>query len=252
MRQRLLAGGIALALALAGGGFAYATLTGGGSPSPSPTPQPTLPSTVPPSPTAAVACGAKVPASADAAPQRANEFTRPPPLTIQKQATYVATMETSCGTIKIELDAAEAPNTVNSIVFLAQRHFYDGVTFHRIARDFVIQGGDPTGTGNGGPGYTTVDKPPASAQYPVGAVAMAKTQTDPAGTAGSQFFIVTSASAQSALAPGGVGQYAIVGHVVSGLKVVKKIGALPIKNNASDGPPTKSVYIEKFSVTKTT
>jgi len=169
-------------------------------------------------------------------------------MAIDTRKRYVATMRTSCGTITIALDAKHAPNTVNSIVFLAGRHYFDGSFFHRISRGFVIQGGDPLGTGTGGPGYSTVDKPLPGAKYPVGTVAMAKTTSDPPGTAGSQFFIVTSASAQSALAPRGAGQYAIVGHVTSGMSVVQRIAALPIQNNASDGAPAQKIYIEKVSI----
>jgi cyclophilin family peptidyl-prolyl cis-trans isomerase len=169
-------------------------------------------------------------------------------MTINKKRHYVATFETSCGTFKVRFDPKTAPNTVNSLVFLIQHHFYDGLRFHRIARNFVIQGGDPSGNGSGGPGYSTVDPPPANAQYPVGTVAMAKTQNDPAGTAGSQFFIVTGSSAQSALAPGGTGQYAIVGRVVKGIDVVQKIAALPIAQNQQDGPPAQKVYMIKVTV----
>ncbi len=169
-------------------------------------------------------------------------------MTIDTSATYIATMDTSCGTIKIELDPKTAPNTVNSIVFLARQNFYDGSTFHRIARNFVIQGGDPTGTGSGGPGYTTVDTPPADAKYPIGTVAMAKTGSEPAGAAGSQFFMVTSPSAQGALAPSGTGLYAIVGKVVSGMDVVNKISQLPIQGGGSDGPPAKTVYIDSVTI----
>ena len=117
--------------------------------------------------------------------------------TISRKKTYEASFDTSCGTFVVKFDQKDAPNTVNSLVFLIEHHFYDGLTFHRIAKDFVIQGGDPKGDGSGGPGYSTVDAPPANAQYPVGTIAMAKTGSDPAGTSGSQFFVVTSASAQA-------------------------------------------------------
>jgi cyclophilin family peptidyl-prolyl cis-trans isomerase len=158
-------------------------------------------------------------------------------------------MVTSCGTVVIELDPKSAPQTVNSIVFLAKHHFYDGLTFHRISQGFVIQGGDPKGDGSGGPGYSTVDKPPADAAYPKGTIAMAKSQAEPAGTAGSQFFVVTGDNAQAALAPSGQGPlYAIVGHVVKGLDVVDKIAAIPIQGGSTDGPPTETVYIVKVTI----
>jgi peptidyl-prolyl cis-trans isomerase B (cyclophilin B) len=248
-RQRLLAGAIAAAVALGGGGFAAAALLTGGSPGPAnrPSPTPTPPASSTPSATG-VACGAKAPAAAAKVASFNGKYKKPPKTTISTKKTYVATMRTSCGTITIALDPKDAPNTVNSLVFLARQHFFDGSTFHRIAKNFVIQGGDPTGQGSGGPGYSTVDAPPKGAMYPVGTMAMAKTSSDPAGTSGSQFFIVTSASAQSALAPGGVGAYAIVGHVTSGMDVVQKIAALPIKGGGTDGFPAQTVYIDKVTI----
>jgi peptidyl-prolyl cis-trans isomerase B (cyclophilin B) len=191
-----------------------------------------------------VACGATAPADAGKPKPQFNE-----PANVTKPGeSYTATMQTSCGTIVIALEPKLAPNTVNSIVFLAGQHLFDGTTFHRIAKGFVIQGGDPMGTGSGGPGYTTVDPPPSGAKYPVGTVAMAKASTDPAGTSGSQFFIVTSPSAQAALAPGGTGQYAIVGKVVSGIDIVRRIAALPIHGGGTDGAPAQAVYIDSLRV----
>jgi cyclophilin family peptidyl-prolyl cis-trans isomerase len=169
---------------------------------------------------------------------------------IKPGKTYTAVLDTSCGTFDIQLDQKLAPNTVNSIVFLALHHFYDGLTFHRIARDFVIQGGDPKGNGTGGPGYETHDVPPKTATYPIGTVAMAKGGTEPAGTAGSQFFVVTSSSANQSLAPAGKGpQYAIIGHVVSGMEAVNAIAALKIAGtNPTDGPPAQKVYINTMTI----
>ncbi len=125
-------------------------------------------------------------------------------------------------------------------VTLVQRGFFDKTVFHRIVTGFVIQGGDPTGTGSGGPGYSTVDTPAASAQYTLGTVAMAKTGTQPAGTAGSQFFIVTTANA--GLTP----DYAIIGKVIKGIAVVKRIGKLGTADEA--GTPTQVVEIQQASV----
>jgi len=173
-----------------------------------------------------------------------------PQQVIQPGKTYTAVLDTSCGTFEIQLDQKLAPHTVNSIVFLAQHHFYDGLTFHRIARNFVIQGGDPKGDGTGGPGYETVDVPPKNAAYPIGAVAMAKGGSQPVGTAGSQFFVVTSSTAQQSLAPAGQGpQYAIVGHVISGMDAVNLIANLPIAgSNPQDGPPAQKVYINTMTI----
>ena len=152
-------------------------------------------------------------------------------------------MVTSCGTVVVALDAKDSPNTVNSFVYLAGKGFYDGLTFHRVARDFAVQGGDPAGTGGGGAGYSVQDNVPAGVTYTAGTLAMAKTQTEPSGTAGSQFFIVPTAGA----APNYTLDYAILGHVTSGLDVVAKINALAPASG--DGPPTQPVYIDKITVT---
>ncbi len=166
-----------------------------------------------------------------------------PPMTVSQSKTYTATIVTSCGTVVVALDAKDSPNTVNSFVYLASKGFYDGLTFHRVAKDFAVQGGDPAGTGGGGPGYSVQDKVPTGVSYTVGTVAMAKTQTEPAGTAGSQFFIVPSASAAANFTP----DYAVLGHVTSGLDVVAKMNALAPASG--DGPPTQSLYIDKITIT---
>jgi peptidyl-prolyl cis-trans isomerase B (cyclophilin B) len=138
---------------------------------------------------------------------------------------YTATIRTNCGTIRIRLDVRRAPKTTASFAGLARNRFFDGLTFHRIAKpggnDFVIQGGDPLGTGDGGPGYIVVEKPPKGTRYHRYDVAMAKSQTQPPGTSGSQFFIVTAAD--SGLAP----EYAILGRVVGDKHAVKRIAAVP-------------------------
>jgi peptidyl-prolyl cis-trans isomerase B (cyclophilin B) len=152
--------------------------------------------------------------------------------------TYEVTMETNCGSFTITLDQAQSPTTSASFVALVEDGFYDGTIFHRIVPDFVIQGGDPTATGTGGPGYTTVDTPPPTATYEHGVVAMAKTGADLPGTSGSQFFIVTAADA--GLPP----EYAIVGTVTEGLDVVDAIGQL----GGLDEQPARVVEIEKATV----
>jgi peptidyl-prolyl cis-trans isomerase B (cyclophilin B) len=155
--------------------------------------------------------------------------------------TYEITMITNCGSFTFRIDQAESPNAAASVVALVQRGFYNGIIFHRIVPGFVIQGGDPTGTGGGGPGYTTVDTPPKNAAYTHGVVAMAKSGDQPAGAAGSQFFIVTVPNA--GLTP----DYAIVGEVTKGLAVVDRIGTL---GNSSDptGTPTQTVVIKRATV----
>jgi cyclophilin family peptidyl-prolyl cis-trans isomerase len=159
-------------------------------------------------------------------------------LTLDPAKTYKLVFETNCGTFTVTLDQKLAPNATGSLVSLAKRGFFDDTFFHRIVPGFVIQGGDPTGSGSGGPGYETHDKVPAGANYTHGVVALAKTQTEPAGTAGSQFFVVTSPDA--GLTP----DYAIVGKVTSGLDVVDRIGKL---GNASE-QPTRAVVISKAKV----
>jgi peptidyl-prolyl cis-trans isomerase B (cyclophilin B) len=138
---------------------------------------------------------------------------------------YTAVIRTNCGTIQIRLDVKRAPKTTASFAGLVRNKFFDGLTFHRIAKpggnDYVIQGGDPLGTGDGGPGYTVVEPPPKGTRYRRYVVAMAKTQTEQPGTSGSQFFIVTASEAP--LDP----DYALLGKVVGGKNTVRRIAALP-------------------------
>jgi peptidyl-prolyl cis-trans isomerase B (cyclophilin B) len=168
-----------------------------------------------------------------------------PTLRLDPVKTYTVTVVTNCGTFAFALDVKHAPRTSASFYSLVKRGFFDGVTFHRVAANFVIQGGDPTGTGGGGPGYTVVEAPPKDTQYVRGDVAMAKTETQPAGASGSQFFVVTAANAtQSAgLTP----DYALVGKVVSGMAVVERIGALAT-NPSGDGTPLTPVVMSSVTV----
>jgi peptidyl-prolyl cis-trans isomerase B (cyclophilin B) len=146
---------------------------------------------------------------------------------------------TSQGRFAFRLDVKQSPCVTSSFASLVRKRFFDGTVFHRIVPGFVIQGGDPTGTGEGGPGYTVVDTPPKDAHYTKGVVAMAKTQAEPPGTAGSQFFIVTASDA--GLTP----DYAILGTVTSGLAVVERIGRL---GNRVTERPTKRVVVRKMTV----
>jgi cyclophilin family peptidyl-prolyl cis-trans isomerase len=125
-------------------------------------------------------------------------FKEPPPMTIDPAKKYTATMETSCGKITIDLDPKAAPKTVNSFVFLAKQKYFDGLTFHRVVKDFVIQGGDPQGTGSGGPGYEFEDELPQQG-YSIGSLAMANSG---ANTNGSQFFIITGNELSRSSSPG--------------------------------------------------
>lgn len=154
---------------------------------------------------------------------------------------YRVELRTNKGSFTIELAMETSPHVTSNFLILAHAGFFNGTCFHRIVPGFVIQGGDPTGTGTGGPGplYSTVDKPPADTKYTKGIVAMAKTATDPPGTAGSQFFVVTAPDA--GLPP----DYAILGNVVEGIDVVDEIGKLGDANEQ----PTERVEIEATTVT---
>src|SRR5580698_7939132 len=168
------------------------------------------------------------PAVDGSSPQQ-RKFDEAPPMFIDPSKRYTATMVTSHGTMVIELDPLAAPNTVNSFVFLARYHFYDGVIFHRIIPGFVLQGGDPTGTGTGGPGYKYADELPAAGKYRIGSLAMANAGPN---TNGSQFFIISG--------PDGAGLpplYSLFGAVVSGGEVVQAINDLGTRS----GSPKETV-----------
>jgi peptidyl-prolyl cis-trans isomerase B (cyclophilin B) len=173
------------------------------------------------------------------------QFASPPAMTIDQTSLYVAEMDTSCGTITLGLDAIHYPVSVNNFVFLAQQKFYDGLDFVRASKDFTIQGGSPDNSQQGGPGYSVVGEVPTSQPaYPVGAFAMAKSGSEPAGTAGSQFFIITGTKNLTLPA-----DYAYVGKVTKGLDVAKKITSFAPKSG--DGAPTTTVKINKVKITVT-
>jgi peptidyl-prolyl cis-trans isomerase B (cyclophilin B) len=155
---------------------------------------------------------------------------------------YVVTLETSCGSFDITLDTKVSPRTTASFVALARDGFYDRTVFHRIVPGFVIQGGDPTGTGSGGPGYFTRDVPPRKTRYTRGIVAMAKTAEEAPGTAGSQFYVVTGDDA--GLPP----EYALLGRVSAGLEVTRRIDELGDPAGGQEGVPARTVLLEKAVV----
>jgi cyclophilin family peptidyl-prolyl cis-trans isomerase len=163
-----------------------------------------------------------------------------PPQTVKRGEELTAVVETSCGTFDIALDTRQAPKTVNSVVFLADEGFYDGLDFHRVAPGFVIQGGDPLGNGTGGPGYSVDEKPPANLSYTKGTVAMAKSSAEPPGRSGSQFFVVLAPDA--GLPP----EYALVGKVRMGMGVVDRIGKLGTRSEK----PKQTVLIERMTIEK--
>ena len=145
----------------------------------------------------------------------AKRYNAPPPMQIETNRTYHAIIKTNKGDIHLQLNPAEAPITVNNFVALARDGFYDGVTFHRVVPQFVIQGGDPTGTGSGGPGYKFQDEP-VKRPYKAGTVAMANAGPN---TNGSQFFICLED--QPNLPP----NYTVFGDTMAGMDVVRNIRA---------------------------
>jgi peptidyl-prolyl cis-trans isomerase B (cyclophilin B) len=154
--------------------------------------------------------------------------------------TYTVDVRTNLGSFAFRLDVEDSPCTTSSFASLVRKRFFDGTRFHRIVPGFVIQGGDPTGTGTGGPDYTVVDTPPQDAAYTRGVVAMAKAGADPQGTSGSQFFVVTGKDA--GLPP----DYALLGKVSSGMDVVTRIGRL---GNPANEQPTRKVVVQHMTVT---
>jgi peptidyl-prolyl cis-trans isomerase B (cyclophilin B) len=173
-------------------------------------------------------------------PQPKNVNERKPSFKLAADKTYTATIETSCGTFAIRLDSKDAPITGGSFVTMARKNVYDGLGFHRIVPQFVIQGGDPNGDGTGDAGYKVRERPPSDIVYSEGVAAMAKAGDEPAGTSGSQFFVVTAAD--SGLEP----DYALLGEVTRGLDVVQKIGALP---TSPQEQPLQPVVIEDVKIT---
>ena len=168
---------------------------------------------------------------------RATSFEQAPPMCIDEAKTYTATMTTDAGEVTIELDAKQAPETVNNFVVLARYKYYDGLTFHRVIKDFMAQGGDPSGDGSGGPGYTFDDELPEQGDYEVGSVAMANAGEN---TNGSQFFIITG-DAGVQLPP----SYSLFGTVTTGMDAVEKIEA---DGSAGDGAPATVYTIESVTI----
>ncbi len=167
----------------------------------------------------------------DGSSPKTQKFNDQPEMGIDPSKRYTATMETSMGTIVIALDPIKAPKTVNNFVFLALHHYYDGIIFHRIIEGFMCQGGDPDGSGRGGPGYRFDDELPKAGQYQIGSIAMANAGPN---TNGSQFFLISGRS--------GVGlppSYSLFGQVVKGLEVVDAMQRVP--TGGGDRPKTDVV-----------
>src|SRR5271166_6510588 len=176
------------------------------------------------------------PPEADGASPQQRKFDEEPPMLIDTNKRYVATMTTSHGSMVIALDPLAAPKAVNSFVFLARWHYFDGIVFHRVIPGFVLQGGDPTGTGTGGPGYQFADELPKPGRYELGSLAMANAGPD---TNGSQFFVISGPDGM-ALPP----KYSLFGKVVSGLETVAAINAV----GTAGGKPSETVTITSVTV----
>ena len=200
---------------------------------------------------ALAACGGGQTATVASLPGGCEQVSKPPPKprlldkpkqTVTAGERLTATVDTSCGRFEIRLDTSTQPRTVNSFAYLAKKGFYDDTTFNRIVPHFVIQGGDPSQGGTGGPGYTVVEPPPQDTTYRMGTVGMARAPDAPHGQSGSQFFVVTAADA--GLPP----NYAILGRVSSGLDVVKKIATLGDPASGDVGTPLATVVIRRITV----
>ncbi len=174
----------------------------------------------------------------DGSSPKTQRFDGPPPMCIDTARRYGAEMSTSKGKMVIALDALGAPRTVNNFVFLARYHYFEGIVFHRVIPGFVLQGGDPTGTGTGNPGYRFEDELPKPGRYELGSLAMANAGPD---TNGSQFFVISGPNGMR-LPP----QYSLFGKVVNGLDVVAAIDAI----GTGSGKPREQVVIESVTITE--
>ncbi len=238
-RQRLLAGGVGLLLVVALLAGLSTVFLGNDEPR---TARPGATPNQEASPTAEAGPGANCGYKSASGPVGAAGPLPPPEFAIDVNKPLRAVVSTSMGAFTVELFPKEAPCAVNSFVYLARRKFFDGLTFHRIVKDFVIQGGDPAGTGEGGPGYSFNDELDNDLKYEVGTVAMANSGPN---TNGSQFFVV--AGTQGTTLPK---SYTIFGRVVEGLDVVKEINSVPTKGGS--GPdaesPRRKVVIERVRI----
>jgi len=178
--------------------------------------------------------------AADGSSPRQTKFDAEMPMCIDVAKKYQATIETNHGTMTAFLYPEKSPKTVNNFVSLARYHYYDGLTFHRIIQDFVIQGGCPEGSGRGGPGYRFADELPEPGQYKVGSLAMANAGPN---TNGSQFFVISGGQGMQ-LPP----QYALFGKLIDGLDVLAAIQSTP---TGQGDKPVDDVVIESVTITET-
>ncbi|AXI80707.1 peptidylprolyl isomerase [Peterkaempfera bronchialis] len=251
-RRRNTVIGAALAVVLLAGGAAWAgvALAGDGdkkvdaaaASTPSADPAASAPPSAEPSPAKADPASVKGCKAPAAGKPNGKTWTKEPELTVDTKATYQAVLETNCGKVTLELDAAKAPHTVNSFVFLAGQQYFDHVPCHRLTTDgiFVLQCGDPTGQGSGGPGYEIKDENLEGATYPAGTLAMANAGPN---TNGSQFFLVYK---DTQLPP----SYTPFGKVTGGMDVLKNIAAGGVVGGGSDGAPVAGVQMAKVTAAK--
>jgi cyclophilin family peptidyl-prolyl cis-trans isomerase len=176
--------------------------------------------------------------AADGSSEKRQRFDGPPPMCIDPNKRYTAEMVTTKGSMTIALDPVAAPKTVNNFVVLARYHYFDGIFFHRVIPGFVLQGGDPEGSGRGGPGYRFEDELPPPGRYEVGSLAMANAGPN---TNGSQFFVICGQSGVQ-LPP----QYSLFGKVVKGLDTVAAIEQI----GSRSGTPSEKVVIESVTITE--
>lgn len=174
------------------------------------------------------------------------QFASAPPPEDAEGRTWTATLTTSVGDIELELDGAAAPQAVSSFLMLAREGFFEGSSCHRLLPDSLLQCGDPTGTGRGGPGYTfgPIENPPSDEIYPAGTLAMARVGLD-GESMGSQFFLVFG---DVVLPDDAAGGYTVFGTVTQGLDILQSVGAAGTTTGTSDGPPATAVTIEKVTI----
>ena len=176
---------------------------------------------------------------------KVRSWSTPPAMQIDTSKTYIATIDTTLGSFKVQLFTQESPKTVNNFVFLARQGYYNGIIFHRIIKTFMIQTGDPTGTGSGGPGYKFADELPPKHSYDPGIVAMANAGPN---TNGSQFFICTGASARNL---NNYPNYTQFGQVIEGMDVVQNIASVPVVSNGQEvSKPTNPPSIKSITITE--
>jgi cyclophilin family peptidyl-prolyl cis-trans isomerase len=201
---------------------------------------------------ALIGCGGDDGSTTAALPSGCQEVSQPPPKPVKLKAPkqrvhaggerLTATVETSCGSFDIVLDTGASPKTVNSFAYLAQKGFYSGTTFYRVVPNFLIQAGDRSGDGTGGPGYTVDEPPPPTTEYTRGTVGMARTPIEPPGRSGSQFFVITAVD--SGLPP----NYAVLGHVSSGQATIDRIASLGDPASGDAGTPRGTVVIRRVTI----